>query len=85
MQEFGVSENGCPIGYARDDVNVPDVATFLGIHISTKSECADLCFRSMECVSFEHNDVESKCILNPRGKLQGQLKGYLFCYNIGNE
>ena len=64
-------------------MNVPDVGSSLGIHIGTRDECADLCFRFDECVSFEHNKNERKCILNPKGQLQGAFKGYLFCYNIG--
>ena len=76
--------NGCPLGYVRSDVNVPDVGSSLGIHIASRSECADLCFRSDDCVSFEHNKNERKCLLNPKGKLHGPFEGYLFCYNIGN-
>ena len=75
--------NGCPLGYAKDVVNIPDVEMSLGIHIATLQECADVCFRFPECVSFEHNKINSRCLLNPKGQLQGFFKGYLFCYNIG--
>ena len=78
------SPDECPTGYTKGNVNIPDVGSFLGYHISTKKECADLCFQYSECVSFEHNHDEMACHLNPRGQLQGPLKGYLFCYNIGN-
>ena len=72
------------MGYVTSAENVPDVKSSLGIHIASKDECANLCFRFDECVSFEHNKNERKCILNPKGSLHSPYEGYLFCYNIGN-
>ena len=81
--ENELNPNGCPLGYVKSVENVPDAKSSLGIHIASRDECADLCFRSDECVSFEHNKNERKCILNPRGQLHRPYEGYLFCYNIG--
>ena len=83
ISDTQLPQNECPIGYIKAEDNIPDVGTALGIHIAKMEACGSVCLKYPECVSFEHSYSQSRCILNPRGELQGRSNGYVFCYNIG--